>query len=181
MADAWPFCAGRVGHSTAFLISGGNSGIRDCEGDSGAESQFLSSNSDLCCVEFNMQHFLYQLFAVTTSLILALPPGSCGAFVQHDRADSAPVKKASCCHETASEAPCESGHSPAKPSVKCCCGRDAALPETSVQPTSSHDLALAPVAAYASLNVGSLQGGAAAVNPAHSGPRLQILLCVWRC
>lgn len=128
-----------------------------------------------------MQPFLHQLLAVTTSLILALPPGSCGAFVQHDRADFAPVKKVSCCHETAPTSPCESGNSPASPGIKCCCGRDAALPEKSVQPTDTHDLALAAVADYFPLNIGTLQSGAAAVHPAHSGPRLQILLCVWRC
>ena len=152
-----------------------------CEGKSGAESPFLSNNSNPCCVQFNMQPFLHQLLAVVTSLTLALPPGSCGVFVQHDRADSAPVKQPTCCHKTVSTAPCESEHSPTKPSVKCCCGSDAALPEKSAQPTDNHDLALASVAEYVSLCDVSLPGGAAAANPAHFGPRLQILQCVWRC
>lgn len=124
---------------------------------------------------------LHHLFAVATSLILALPPGSCGAFVQHDRADSVPVKKVSCCHETAHKRPCDSGNSSSKPSVKCCCERDAALPVKSIKPTDSLALAFAVVADHDSMNVGSLLGANAAVIPAHTGPRLQILLCVWRC
>ncbi len=45
--------------------------------------------------------------------------------------------------------------------------------------SSRADHAFTAVAEYLSLTFGSLQGGSAAVNPAHSGPRLQILLCVW--
>jgi hypothetical protein len=128
-----------------------------------------------------MHTFLHQLLAVAMSLVLALPPGSCGAVVQHDRADSAPVKKASCCHETAHSRPCNSENTPSKPMVQCCCVRDTALPEKSVQPTDSLDLAFVVVAEHFTMNVGSLLGSHAAVIPAHSGPRLQILLCVWRC
>ena len=128
-----------------------------------------------------MTAFLQQLVAVVTSMILALPPGSCSVFVDNDRADSAPVKKASCCHKTAPKPPCDSGDSPTKPSVKCCCERDAALPEKSVQPTETHDLAFNVVADYVPVNVGSLLSGDAEFTPVRSGPSLQILLCVWRC
>ena len=128
-----------------------------------------------------MTAFLQQLVAVVTSLILALPPGSCSVFVQQDRADTAPVKKASCCHKTARKPPCDTGNSPAKPSVKCCCERDAAIPEKSVQPTETHDLAFNVVADHVPLNVGSLFGDIAEFTPVRSGPSLQILLCVWRC
>ena len=128
-----------------------------------------------------MTAFLQQLVAVVTSLILALPPGSCSVFVHNDRADSAPVKKASCCHKTTPKPPCDSGNSPTKPSVQCCCARDAALPEKSVQPTDTDDLVFAVVADYFPLNVGSLLGGDAEFTPVCSGPNLQILLCVWRC
>lgn len=128
-----------------------------------------------------MTAILQQLVAVVTSLILALPPGSCSVFVHNDRADSAPVKKASCCHKTAPKPPCDSGDSPTKPSVKCCCERDAAMPEKSVQPTETHDLAFNLVANHVPLNIGSLFGSDAAFPPVRSGPSLQILLCVWRC
>ena len=128
-----------------------------------------------------MTAFLQQLVAVLTSLILALPPGSCCVFVHHDRADSAPEKKASCCHKTAPKPPCDSGNSPAKPSVKCCCARDAALPEKSVQPTDTHDLAFTVVADHIPLKIGSTSGDVTDFTPVRSGPNLQILLCVWRC
>ncbi|MEO7860976.1 MAG: hypothetical protein ABIU05_11110, partial [Nitrospirales bacterium] len=127
-----------------------------------------------------MSVFLHHLIAVTTSLILALPPGSCSVSVQHDRGDSAPVKKAPCCHDEAPASPCESGNSPAKPSVKCCCVRDAALPEKSVQPTDNLYLAFAVVADHVLLDIESLVGGAKGLAPVRSGTRLQILLCVWR-
>lgn len=126
-----------------------------------------------------MHFLLHQLLAVATSLILALPPGSCSAFVRNDRAD--PVKKVSCCHETAHNRPCSSENYPSMPSVKCCCERDAALPENSVQPTESLDLSLANVANHVPTNVGTLLGSHAAVIAANSGPRLQVLLCVWHC
>ena len=125
--------------------------------------------------------FLHHLIAVATSLILALPPGSCSLFVPHDRADSAPANKASCCHDEAPTPPCESGNSPSKPSVKCCCVRDAALPEKSVQPTETHEMALALVADYVPLDSESLVSGVKGFKPFPPGPRLQILLCVWRC
>lgn len=128
-----------------------------------------------------MNTLLYQLIAIATSLVLAVPPGSCGGFMQHGGAGSAPVKQASCCHETAPERPCNSGNSPSKPSVKCCCERDVALPEKSAQTTDSLDVAFAIVADHVPMNVGTLLSSHAAVFPVHSGPRLQILLCVWRC
>ncbi len=128
-----------------------------------------------------MSGFLHHLIAVTTSLILALPPGSCCVFVQNDRADSAPAKRSSCCHDEAPTSPCESGNSPAKPSVKCCCVRDEALPEKSVQPTDIHDLAFAVFPDHVLLDIESIVGGVKGFTPVRSGPNLQILLCVWRC
>ena len=141
-------------------------------------SQTISSNS---AYDQIMNPLLHQLIAVATTLILALPPGSCGDFVQHDRTDSAPVKKVSCCHETSHKRPCNSGNFPSKTSVKCCCERDAALPEKSAHPTDSLGLAFTVVADHREWHLDNLLGGRAAVIPARSGPRLQILLCVWRC
>jgi hypothetical protein len=65
--------------------------------------------------------------------------------------------------------------------VKCCCAQDAALLEKSVKQIDTPDLAFAVVADHVPLNVGSLFGGNAEFSPVHSGPSLQILLCVWRC
>ena len=127
-----------------------------------------------------MNTFLHHFAAIVTILVLALPPGSCGVFVQHGRTEFAPVK-ASCCHTTVPNRSCEPVNSPAKPNVQCCCVRVAALPEKSVQPTETHGLPVATVADHRDWRVSDLLSGHAAVIPAHSGPRLQILLCVWRC
>lgn len=128
-----------------------------------------------------MNTFLYQVIVLASSLMLALPSGSCTAFVRHDGTDSASVKKASCCPQTDHNRPCDSGQFPSKPSFKCCCERDAALPEKSVQPTDSVKLGFAILADHVPMNVGSVLGIGAAVIPSHSGHHLQILLCVWRC
>jgi len=130
-----------------------------------------------CCVEVGMNAFLHHVLAVVTCLTLALPPGSCSAFVPQNGTDSAPVMQ-SCCHKTVA---CEAGETPVQSSVTCCCVRDAALPATSGQPTGTLDVAFVPVAERVSLNHGSRPGVTVAVNPAPSRPRLQILLCVWRC
>src|ERR1022692_2323666 len=127
-----------------------------------------------------MNALLHQFVAVVTGLVLALPPGSC-VLVPYHREDSVPVKESSCSHKTAPKPPCDSGNSPATPSVKCCCAQDTALPEKPVQPNDTPDLAYAIVADHVSLNDGSLLGSDAAFPPVRSGPRLQILLCVWRC
>jgi hypothetical protein len=55
------------------------------------------------------------------------------------------------------------------------------MPEKSVQPTETHDLALAVLADDVPVNVASLFGGDPEFRPVRCGPSLQILLCVWRC
>ena len=127
-----------------------------------------------------MNTFLHQLAAVLTSLILALPPGSCSVLVTHNLVNSAPAKKASCCHETVPR-PCDSDNLPSKPSIACCCVHDATIPERSVQPTETHQLAFTVAADHSSVNVGNFVANQADFTPIRSGPRLQILLCVWRC
>lgn len=129
-----------------------------------------------------MNAFFHQFVAVATSLVLALPPGSCSGFQRHDRAESAPVKKASCCHETTPNRPCDSGNVPAQPTtVKCCCAQDAALPAKSVQPTSPLNLAFFVVADPLSPDLATLLGGETAITPIRPNPRLHVLQCVWRC
>lgn len=128
----------------------------------------------------DMNVFLHQLLAVATSLILALPPGSCGVFRHQDRAETAPVK-ASCCHTTTSDRPCDSDKAPSQPSVKCCCAYDATLPEKSAQPTNSIDSAFVVAVDSLSLNGGSQVMAVTELAPLPAGPPLQILLCVWRC
>src|SRR5580704_13296190 len=118
------------------------------------------------------RHFL----VVAVCLVLALPPGSCGAVAQHARAGSSP-EKASCCHQTAPNRPCDSGQAPALPGIDCCCARDAVLPEKSVQPNDSFNVPLVAAADHFSMDVGSLMHGEAIVTPAPSLRSLQVLLC----
>jgi hypothetical protein len=125
-----------------------------------------------------MNSFLIQLVAVASSLVLAFPPGWCSGFMRHDRAEPAPAQ-ATCCHRTAHEQPCESKEAPADPRVECCCARDVALPERSVQPT---DIIALPLVADSPLaDLGLPVRGEAADAPFRSGPRLHVLQCVWRC
>src|SRR5262245_29823616 len=112
---------------------GGDGGIRDCEVD--RVTEFLFHQPLPCFVAYNwgVNTLLQQFVAVATSLILALPPGSCSVFQPHDRDDSRPTTK--CCHQTSPNTPCDSEKTPAQPSVKCCCVQDAPLPQKAVEPT----------------------------------------------
>lgn len=127
-----------------------------------------------------MNSVCHQLLAVATSLVLALPPGSCGVFRHQEQAEPAPVK-VSCCHTTVPGHPCDSSQSPSRPSVKCCCTYDATLPEKSAPPTNSVASAFIVAVDSRPLNVGRQNITATDFAPLPSGPPLQILLCVWRC
>lgn len=59
--------------------------------------------------------------------------------------------------------------------------QDAALPVKSVRPSDTLDLAFGIVADHVFLNFSALLGGDAEFTHLRSGPRLQILLCVWHC
>src|SRR5262245_18290358 len=80
-----------------------------------------------------MRSFLLQLVAAASSLVLALPPGSCGALMWPDRAEPAPAE-ATCCHRMAQDHPSKPEQVPSRRTVECCCQRDATVPEKSVQP-----------------------------------------------
>src|ERR1700722_284682 len=127
-----------------------------------------------------MTTFLHQFVAVVTSLVLALPPGSCGVFQRHDLAGSIPPK-AEGCHRTTPNPPCDSRNVPARPSIKCCCAQDATLPAKSVKPTSPLNWAYFVIADPLSADLAFLLGGETAITPIRSGPRLHVLQCVWRC
>lgn len=127
-----------------------------------------------------MKSVLLQLVAAASSLVLALPPGWCGAFLRHDRAEPAPVQ-ATCCHRTAQRHPSNSEQVPVRPTVECCCQREATVPEKSVPPTEVSTLALPLVADNALADLSVLARGEAAAAPFRSGPRLHALQCVWRC
>lgn len=129
-----------------------------------------------CVQSIGMNSFVFQLVALATSLVLALPPGWCSGLMQHEPAQSAPVK-ATCCHQ---DKPCDSQEAPARPTIECCCSWDATAPEKSVQPTDTPTPALPVVVAGRTPNLGCL-AGESVIAPFHSGPRLHVLQCVWRC
>ena len=75
----------------------------------------------------------------------------------------------------------DSTKSPVKPSVRCCCSRDATVPEKSVQLPDAQSLFL-PTVPDDLVSLGEqLPTYEAAFIPIDMGLRLHVLLCVWRC
>jgi hypothetical protein len=126
-----------------------------------------------------MKSVLLQLLAVANSAVLALPPGWCGAFMRHDRVQPAPVQ-ATCCHRAAQGHPSKSEQVPSRPTVECCCQRDATVPEKPVHLPDAPPLALPLVADIPAMLVGQPHGETAGVFVS-PGPPLHVLQCVWRC
>jgi hypothetical protein len=127
-----------------------------------------------------MNSLLLQFVALGTSLVLALPPGWCSFCVRPSESKSVPAK-ATCCHRPASKHPADSSKAPARPSVQCCCLRDATLPEKPIQQDDSTGLTLPVVADHVALDLVSTTAGVAALAPISTGPPLHVLQCVWRC
>ena len=125
-----------------------------------------------------MKSSLHYIVAILTSTILACPPGCCSVFSQ-PQVDSNPVPKSSCCHEKASQ-PCDSDRSPLKSDLHCCCIRDAVVVEKSVPYTDVDALAFS-VIRHVSATVGNTLTRMVDVAPVCTGPKRQILFCVWRC
>lgn len=126
-----------------------------------------------------MRSLLVPALTLATSLVLALPPGWCGAWMQHDAAQSQPVMK-TCCHPAADSQPCEAPGTPTDPPAgKCCCSWDATVPNEPVRPADAASLPLAIVAEQATEPFGQVSGIADPLDLA--GPRLHVLHCVWRC
>jgi hypothetical protein len=124
-----------------------------------------------------MNSLLLQLVALGTSLVLALPPGWCSLFMRDGQANCAPAK-ATCCHQPA---PSNSSKAPARPSVQCCCLRDATLPEKPIQRDDTGGVVLPVVIDPVVLDLASSTAGVVALGPLSAGPPLHVLQCVWRC
>ncbi len=120
-----------------------------------------------------------RFFVLTTALLLALPPGWCQAM----SAQSSEKSKVStdCCGQPEHRHSPTSEHAPSSPVVKCCCVRDAVLPEDSIRVT--HDFRGLNFVTLTDFAVKSLSASVNCVAPTelHAGPRLQILQCQWRC
>lgn len=130
-----------------------------------------------------MSGIVHILFAVGTSLILALPPGSCciaRELAGGKRAKPAPAAMPSCCHHAAPEQPADSSP-PVRPVIKCCCAHDATVPKKPVQPPANLELAAFSVVEQFILNLVHQPADVCVWTPLPPGPNLQTLLCVWRC
>jgi hypothetical protein len=122
------------------------------------------------------------LIAILCSAVLALPPGWCSSLRLHEVADS-PVAAGSCCAGKTKTLPpsSDSQESPTEPQVRCCCSREATLPEKAF---GLLDLTLGtwPVAVAAVLDIsGPWETGHEVFAPFPSDPPLNILHCVWLC
>jgi hypothetical protein len=126
-----------------------------------------------------MKSALLRIVVCAISLVLALPPGWCGTFLPHDRAEPAPVQ-GTCCHRTAQGSPPEPKQPPARQTVECCCQRDATVPEKPVQTLDAPALAL-PLLADTSPGLVEEADRDTASFLLQPGPRLHVLQCVWRC
>jgi hypothetical protein len=119
-------------------------------------------------------------FPILASLALVIPPGSCGVAAAGVVARTG-VERLGCCHHKLSERACEELGSPTGPNVHCCCAGNVGLAGKSFRPLDSRDLCVAFVGQRDWQRVAGDPPTVAAYRFAPSGPRLQILLCVWRC
>ncbi len=140
--------------------------------------QFALRTTSMNCV-------IRQLIAVATTLLLASPPGFCSVFAPHSSATRqaservSPAPSARCCRSCPVDAPSDSREQPAESGWRCCCARDAQLPQKPVPAPDSVE-ATAFVTLDVLIECSSLTVPAGYL-PVPSGPRLHVLLCVWRC
>lgn len=126
-----------------------------------------------------MKTFSLQLCTLLNAMLLALPPGWCMSVCQPQIAEPAAAKM-SCCQRAAAKTT-DSTKSPVMPTVRCCCLRDATVPEKSVQLPDVHSLFL-PTVSNDLASLGEYPATyEAAFIPIDAGLRLHVLLCVWRC
>jgi hypothetical protein len=123
-----------------------------------------------------MNSLCAQLVVVATSFVLVLPTGWCSGLMQHSQSLPAPTK-AICCHHDRS---CDPQEVPAKAAIECCCSWQATVPQKSApQADASSGLAL-PLVVDLTPDLSGL-AAESIIHPFHSGPRLHVLQCVWRC
>jgi hypothetical protein len=128
-----------------------------------------------------MNALLLQFLAFASALALALPPGACAGMMRLSQEGSKSVK-ATCCHQPAPDHRPNSDQPPNLPSAKCCCVKDATVPEKTAPQADELSLGLPLVAAdlLAFSNFGSGADRIDLTAPFHAGPRLHLLKCVWR-
>jgi hypothetical protein len=159
---------------TSRQIANGRVSFRSCRKSCGRLPGRIAYNAIVSAL-------FHQFVAIATSVLLALPPGSCWVLQRFERDDRSPVQAECCCTPTDAATQSQpTPEAPVPPRVKCCCAQDAPLPEKSVKP---FDVSLS-FAALSDLFVFAPEAGAedaAAISPLSSNPRLHVLQCVWRC
>lgn len=126
-----------------------------------------------------MTMFLRHVVPLLASVILATPPGSCCIPAKAATSESQPIRP-SCCHKKVSSRECEHSGRSTTPSVKCCCEHVSPLPEQPVRAPQSWATSY-DIPTFGSLFDIASCWARARDESIRSGPRLQILLCVWRC
>jgi len=119
-----------------------------------------------------------KLLALTSGILVGLPPGWCCAAPSPKAAELPPQPVHSCCqHEQPMP---DKEPAPAQPIQKCCCEKDLASPPspetTSPELAISIPLAIPDAPALLAAGVSDL-----CFTDHFSSPPLHVLQCVWRC
>jgi hypothetical protein len=118
-----------------------------------------------------------SIFAVIAVLVIV--PGWCGGMCLQALAQPA-AKKVSCCHRPVARNQSDAAKTPARHAMQCCCARSATLPE---KVTPGREVNASDIAATSSdivADFGSARNLLFDQEPLAFGPRLHVLLRVWR-
>jgi hypothetical protein len=142
-----------------------------------------------------MKLWLFRVLLLVSTVGMVLPAGWCcssvrGELFQSGQAQAAKDQAAqpkraccqrSCCQRRAVRKTTDCGGVPGRPSVRCCCQRDAALQAKRVQQSVMPTVIL-PIPVSELLPVlPSVCDGAPSDWLLGEGPPLHLLQCVWRC
>jgi len=136
-----------------------------------------------------MKLWLLRVLLLVSSAGMVLPAGWCCSSVlgeqsQSDQHASQPKRaccQRSCCQRRAVRKTADCGGVPGRPSVRCCCQRDAALQAKRVQQSVAPTVVL-PIPVCELLPVlPSVCDGTPSDRLMGEGPPLHLLQCVWRC
>jgi hypothetical protein len=132
-----------------------------------------------------MSSFLFKAVILASSVGLVLPQGWCCATLTRPQA-AAGRPKAACCQRSCCRRPevrptNDCGGTPARPSVRCCCQRDAALPVKRVQQSVVAPLIVPVVICNLGVGPATSVGWRLLLVPHSGSPPPHLLQCVWRC
>ncbi len=132
-----------------------------------------------------MKVWLFRALLLISTVGIVLPAGWCCVGARAEQPQASQPKRAccqrSCCQRRTVRKPVDCGGIPGRPSVRCCCQRDAALPVKRVQQSVTPTVVL-PIPVYELTPVvTSVHDGAPSDWLLDEGPPLHLLQCVWRC